>query len=85
MRRQIEIVYRVRAEVELETGLTLPPGDYWGAAYQMLQGESWTSPEYKLKLTADQISRMSGQPRPGLVGSEFNVTGFVRSGAWGIV
>jgi hypothetical protein len=75
----------VMKNVELESGVVIPPGIYPGTSSQTSietndKGTILTEPEYRLELTADQLVSMGGQTARDLVSSEFDVTKFVQSG-----
>ena len=71
--------------VELEPGVVLPPGNYTGTETRTglatASGDvSWTKPEYKIKLTADQLANMGATYTENIIAEEIDVTKFVRSG-----
>lgn len=71
--------------VELYPGVVLPPDVYLGTETQTcleaVSGDvSWTPAQYKIELTADQLTSMGAQIEPGLISMNIDVTKFVRSG-----
>jgi hypothetical protein len=75
----------VMKNVELESGVVIPPGIYPGTSSQTSietndKGTILTPPEYRLELTADQLVSMGGRTTRDLVSSEPDVTKFVQSG-----
>jgi hypothetical protein len=85
--QQIEtrtVMLEAARDVELRTGLVLPPGFYAGTETRIRiasrGGVSWTSPRYEIKFTADLLVDMGAEVRPNLISETIDVTKFVRSG-----
>jgi hypothetical protein len=81
--RNEQVNLTVVTEVEIERGVILPLGTYVGTSKQFgfarTDGISWTSPEYTLRLTADQLISM-GMKYVRNLSIEFEVTKFAGSG-----
>ncbi len=83
--RETAVWLRVELPVEIETGVNLPAGDYRGTetciGLPMMGGQvSWTKPEYKLELTADQIASFGGKYDPKLISTTYDVSKFIWRG-----
>jgi hypothetical protein len=84
--QQPAIRLKVLENVELESGVVIPPGIYSGNTAQFSFDDlgrgvvDSLEREHKLKLTADQIVSMAGKTSPNLLSCEYDVTKFVRSG-----
>jgi hypothetical protein len=71
--------------VDLGRGIVLPTGCYNGietrTGLETVSGDViWTEPEYKIKLTADQLASMDATYTENLISDEIDVTKFVHSG-----
>jgi hypothetical protein len=75
----------VDTPVRLDDEIMLQPGRYPGGRKQigvpMVGGIiSWTAPEYKLELSAEQMKSMGGKNTAHLISQEFDVTPHVSRG-----
>jgi hypothetical protein len=73
-----------REAVEIEPNVFLPAGTYTAVEKQLgmatMGGVSWTRPEYKIELTAEQLGAMGMKHSANLISVEFDVSKFVRAG-----
>jgi hypothetical protein len=68
------VMLELEEKITLESGITLPPG-----VYAAIKTRSWIGAEYRLELTADDISALAG-PKIRAMQSDFDVSSFVRRG-----
>jgi hypothetical protein len=82
--RQGDVLLEVRAPVELEPGVVLPPGSYNGTSKETglhtLQGVSWTPATYHIELSGDQLAAIGANVVDDLVSTEYDVTRYVQAG-----
>jgi hypothetical protein len=82
--RRTPIQLTATKPIELDPGVVLPPGTYTRTSKQTAlhtqAGATSTKPEYKLELTAEQLTSMGATNMGNYVSIEYDVSKFVRSG-----
>jgi hypothetical protein len=80
---RVPVDYFVRKPVEIEPGVVLSAGEYSGTKTRTglltTKGVSWTSAEYRLELSAEDLEEMGLNERD-LVSADYDLTGFVKLG-----
>lgn len=83
MRQEVEtrtVILTAADPVELELGIIMPAGRYRGASKRMLNGLSWTAPDYSIKFSRQKLVAMGMKDAEHVVSIDWTVTKFVRDG-----
>ena len=78
------VILTAADSVELEPGIIMPAGRYRGTSkrigVRMLNGVSWTAPDYSIKFSRQKLAAMGMKNTQGVKSIDWTVTEFVRDG-----
>lgn len=82
--RRERVRFIVDEPVEIETGIMLPEGYYWGLmeqhGYDAMDGISWAPKEYKAEFSAEEWGEMGGKVQRDLAALVIDLTELVKQG-----
>ena len=83
--RNTEVRYIVNEPVEIENGVFLPVGHYAGMMEErgletLSQGVVWSSPQYRIELSARELAGMGRENAGGLHSISYDLARFVTLG-----
>ena len=80
--RAKSVRYILTESVEIEPGVTLPPGTYHGVMKEVgvetFKGITWAAPRYGLELSATTLAAMGAKIPTNLTSTDYDLAKFVR-------